>query len=128
MQNSITNIIPIDNLIQILEQVLEPYGWILTCVIYLVVQLVVFAKTGKPGWYKRGRVTESMWRQAVRAYYLTHISQIILCLIFLFVEVYVFFTGQNDVSSLVRMILKIKVIKYMMAAGLILTLVGLSGD
>ena len=44
---------------------------------FLMVEVIVFLKSQKPGWYKRGGMSYSAWRKAVGMYYCWHLTLIL---------------------------------------------------
>jgi len=44
---------------------------------FLIFEVIVFLKSQKPGWYKRGGMSYSDWRIAVGTYYLWHVTVIL---------------------------------------------------
>ena len=44
---------------------------------FLIVEVIVFLKSQKPGWYKRGGMSYNAWRKAVGLYYCWHLTLIL---------------------------------------------------
>jgi len=93
---------------------------------FLIWELVVFLKSQKPGWYKRGGMSFTDWRIAVGAYYIWHV---IIILSAVFAVISHFSTSYEDVfllTVLAKFLFATKMGKGITLFGAAVTLSGLA--
>jgi hypothetical protein len=93
---------------------------------FLIWELLVFLKSQKPGWYKRGGMSYANWRMAVGGYYIWHVTVILAAAL---TVISYFSTSYEDVlflTVMAKFLFATKMGKGITVASAVITLSGLA--